>query len=127
MRIRKLLVILALLTSSIPLYSNIKTDNDLFTDIIIQTDSGNYSSELNPIEVNNEKYIWFKYYNDNEICHVILKFDPSKKFKSLSSTQSRPLRMILISFIEIAGIILMFVINFGSSPSLIYKYPSDCL
>jgi hypothetical protein len=66
--------------------SNVKTE--LFKDITLQTDSGNYSKILNTIEVNNEKKICFKYYREDEVCHVILNPDSLWHFKAISLQES---------------------------------------
>jgi hypothetical protein len=50
-----------------------KTDNtDIFNEITLQIDTLNFTRSLNSISIQNEKYIYFQYHADDEICHVKL-------------------------------------------------------
>ncbi len=71
-----------------------KPNEDIFKNIIIQTDSGNYSKQTNTITVNNENFIWFNYYKEDEVCHVMLFPDTSLRFKTLNIQETSDFEII---------------------------------
>ena len=81
---KKLNLLIILLINYFGIGAQNRQNINLFKDIIIQTDSGNYSKSVNNINVNYENCIWFYYYSEDEVCHVILYPDQLIRFKSLA-------------------------------------------
>lgn len=60
----------------------------LFKDILIQTDSGNYSKMLNTIQIKSEENIWFNYFYEDEVCRIKLYPDSTTHFKTITLQES---------------------------------------